>query len=97
MSDAAAVIVTTPAELRLLIKDAVREELAKAAPTQQSDVMTREQVADMLQVHIAVVSRYVKKKGLPAVKIGRDWRFRRGDVLAWMEAGGAKKKVPAGT
>ena len=53
----------------------------KATP---DEVLTREQTASLLQVCNKTVSRLVEREGLPAVRIGREYRIRRSAVLGWM-------------
>jgi excisionase family DNA binding protein len=87
-----AVAVLSPEQLEALVRKAVREELEvrrEAAP--QSDIMTREQVAELLDVTEASVTAYVKKRGLRGAKMaGGEWRFRRADVLAWLDKQGER-------
>ena len=46
------------------------------------EVMTREQVAEFLQVR----PRQVERLGIPGLRFGhKTWRYRRADVLAWLE------------
>jgi len=45
-------------------------------------LLTTEEVAEVLRVHPKHVYRLVKK-GLPARRVGSEWRFSRDDVLAW--------------
>lgn len=58
-----------------------------AAPPEQNGVMTRDQVAALLQVHPTMVTRYVRDRGLPGAKLpgGNEWRFKRVDVVSWLE------------
>jgi excisionase family DNA binding protein len=35
------------------------------------------------------IYRWIEKRGLPAHKIGRLWKFRLSDVDNWVRAGGA--------
>lgn len=83
----AAVIVVTPEELQRIVRQAVREEVASMnGGAGRSEFMTRAQVAELLDVHEASVVSYVKKNGLKGSKIaGGEWRFRRVDVMAWVE------------
>lgn len=81
-----AMVLLTPDELRALVRDAVRQEIgAHDQVAAIPDVLTREQVADLLQIHKNVVSRYIRDKGLPTHRIGGEYRFRRNEVLAWLE------------
>jgi len=49
-----------------------------------TDVMTIHDVADYLHCHFITVYRLIKA-GLPAFRIGSNWRFRRSDVDRWIE------------
>lgn len=78
-----ALAVLTPDELRALVREAVREVAASPPPAANDDVLTRDQAAALLQVHPVMVVRYVTDEGLPARKLGTDWRFTRGEVVEW--------------
>lgn len=47
--------------------------------------LTASDVARLLQVHIETVYILIAKRGLPAAKIGRYWRFEEKKVRAWFE------------
>jgi excisionase family DNA binding protein len=55
-------------------------------------LLTTEEVAEVLRVHPKHVYRLLKK-GLPARRVGSEWRFSRDDVLAW--SGGKAPRTPA--
>jgi excisionase family DNA binding protein len=48
------------------------------------DVLTTEQLAELLQVEAEAVRALARQGELPGRKIGRDWRFSREAVLAWL-------------
>lgn len=48
--------------------------------------LTTEEVLEYLQVNLRTVYRLIKAGKLPAVRIGRQWRFRRVDLDAWLDA-----------
>lgn len=48
-------------------------------------VLTREQVAELLEVSPRTVARLVKRGELPVLHIGRLPRFRRADVEAFLD------------
>jgi excisionase family DNA binding protein len=50
---------------------------------EQPSILTLENVADYLRVHPSTIYRMLKKKQLPAFKIGRDWRFNRESLDRW--------------
>jgi len=48
---------------------------------------------DDVAAHLGVtkdsIYRWIDRRGLPARKIGRLWKFKLSEVDAWVEAGGA--------
>jgi excisionase family DNA binding protein len=50
----------------------------------QPEVLTTTQLAELLQVDEDAVRALARKGELPGRKIGRDWRFSRAAVLAWL-------------
>jgi excisionase family DNA binding protein len=46
-------------------------------------VMTLEEVATYLRVHPSTIYRLLKKKQLPAFKVGSDWRFNLESIDRW--------------
>ena len=47
------------------------------------DVMTVEQAAEYLQMHVETVRRHCRNAKLPAVKIGGQWRLYRKQLVEW--------------
>jgi excisionase family DNA binding protein len=47
--------------------------------------LTTEEVLEYLQVNLRTVYRLIKAGKLPAVRVGRQWRFRKRDIDAWLE------------
>src|SRR5258706_6856391 len=47
--------------------------------------LTTEEVLEYLQVNLRTVYRWIKPGKLPAVRVGRQWRFRKRDIDAWLE------------
>lgn len=83
MSDPARVIDLSVEALRAL----VREEAAAATPPpEKREILTSDQAGEILQIHPSVVIRYVKDRGLPGFKVGAEWRFRRSELDAWIDA-----------
>jgi excisionase family DNA binding protein len=76
-----AVVVVSPGELQTIVRDAVRAELGERT---DGDILTRDEAAEMVKVHPKILLKYVRTLGLPAQRLGRDWRFSRRDVLTWM-------------
>ena len=45
------------------------------------EILTIREVADLLKLHPKTVNRLANTGRLPAYKIGRQWRFRKSEVL----------------
>ena len=61
--------------------------------------LTTEEVLEYLQVNLRTVYRLIKAGKIPAVRVGRQWRFRKRDIDAWLDSqrprGGAARAVAA--
>lgn len=55
--------------------------------------LTTEEVLEYLQVNLRTVYRLIKAGKIPAVRVGRQWRFRKSDIDAWLER---QRSGPAG-
>jgi excisionase family DNA binding protein len=55
--------------------------------------LTTEEVLAYLQVNLRTVYRLIKAGRIPAVRVGRQWRFRRRDIDVWLEQN--RSGVPA--
>jgi excisionase family DNA binding protein len=47
--------------------------------------LTTEEVLGYLKITPRTIYRLIRSGELPAVRIGRQWRFRRGDLDRWLE------------
>src|SRR5215468_2419564 len=47
--------------------------------------LTTEEVLEYLQVNLRTVYRLIKAGRIPAVRVGRQWRFRKRDIDAWLD------------
>lgn len=54
--------------------------------------LTTEEVLEYLQVNLRTVYRLIKAGKIPAVRVGRQWRFRKRDIDAWLE--GQRGRLP---
>ncbi|MGH8011892.1 MAG: helix-turn-helix domain-containing protein [Candidatus Binataceae bacterium] len=67
-------------------------------------VLTLEEVASYLRVHPSTIYRLLKKKQLPAFKVGSDWRFNLESIDRWraeaeqgrVSGGGKLEYIPDG-
>ena len=61
--------------------------------------LTTEEVLEYLQVNLRTVYRLIKAGKIPAVRVGRQWRFRKRDIDAWLDSqrarGGARQTATA--
>jgi excisionase family DNA binding protein len=47
--------------------------------------LTTEEVLSYLKVTPRTIYRLIRTGELPALRVGRQWRFRRSDLDAWLE------------
>ena len=60
--------------------------------------LTTEEVLEYLQVNLRTVYRLIKAGKIPAVRVGRQWRFRKRDIDAWLDSQrprGSARAIPA--
>src|SRR6516225_3311712 len=61
--------------------------------------LTTEEVLEYLQVNLRTVYRLIKAGKIPAVRVGRQWRFRKRDIDAWLDSqrprGSSRQAAPA--
>lgn len=79
-------VVMTAEQLRALVCDAVRDAMGNGAQNTNAQYLTLDQTAELLQVDARTVRTWVKSNGLPALRVGREYRFRRDTVLEWLES-----------
>jgi len=63
--------------------------LPKDPPVTVEPWVTLQDVAKHLQVAEDTVHRWIAKKGMPATKAGRVWRFKLTEIDEWLRSGGA--------
>jgi excisionase family DNA binding protein len=62
--------------------------------------LSAEDVVALLQVNLRTIYRMIKARQIPAVRVGRQWRFRQRDIESWLEAQRtmpASRRVPTAT
>lgn len=65
-----------------LIKKRKRTHLAIA---EESALLTAEEAAKYLRVHVKSLYRLAKKEKIPARKVGGQWRFHREALNEWLK------------
>jgi len=82
-----ALIVTTKADLREIIRDALADALSDQR-TPAAELMSAEGLGERIGVHARTVRNWVLH-GCPHVRAGRKLRFREPDVFQWLEERGS--------
>jgi excisionase family DNA binding protein len=62
---------------------------------EEEGFLTTEEVLEYLQVNLRTVYRLIKAGKIPAVRVGRQWRFRKRDIDAWLESQRPRNVRPA--
>ena len=57
--------------------------------------LTTEEVLEYLQVNLRTVYRLIKAGKIPAVRVGRQWRFRKRDIDTWLDVQRPPAERPA--
>lgn len=65
------------------------------------EVLTMEEICDLLQVHKSTVYKLVRRGSIPGFRVGVDWRFRKDVIERWMTeqtiyAQGVRKVIEKG-
>ena len=63
----------------------IEKPVALNLPTDES-FLTTEEVLEYLNVNLRTVYRLIKAGSIPAVRVGRQWRFRKRDLDSWLES-----------
>ena len=58
--------------------------------------LTTEEVLEYLQVNLRTVYRLIKAGKIPAVRVGRQWRFRKRDIDSWLDSQRPRADHPGG-
>lgn len=59
-------------------------------------LLTPQQVADMLQIDITTLHRYTSQKRIPFLKLtGQNLRFRRAEIESWLSSRSVTPTAPA--
>jgi excisionase family DNA binding protein len=75
---------------------AAGDPLGPLNPMNEDGFLTTEEVLEYLQVNLRTVYRLIKAGKIPAVRVGRQWRFRKRDIDAWLESQRPRQSRTAG-
>ncbi len=51
----------------------------------EHEILTLEEVARYLRLKPQTIYKWAQEKRIPAVKLGKDWRFRRSILDRWLD------------
>jgi nitrogen PTS system EIIA component len=52
----------------------------------ENEILTIEEVASYLRLTPQTIYRWAQEKRIPAVKLGKEWRFRKSIIDEWLDA-----------
>lgn len=81
MTDVVLISVTRE-ELAGIVSDAVKTALQQAA-IEPPEILTSKQAGALIGLSPITMERHAHAKRCPAFRHGRQWRFRRTEVIAW--------------
>jgi excisionase family DNA binding protein len=61
-----------------------------------ADLLTTSQVQDKLRVDRTTIYRMVEDGRLPAIRVGKQWRFQEDEIERWLQARGSSPPAPLG-
>jgi len=50
-----------------------------------NEILTHDEVVEWLKIPKSTLYKLLNEKKIPAVKVGRHWRFLKADILSWLE------------
>jgi excisionase family DNA binding protein len=60
-----------------------------------SDSLNAREASVFLNAHVETVRRQARKGNIPSFKIGKDWRFRKEDLIKWSQSHHLRSQAPA--
>ena len=55
------------------------------------EIMTTKEIAEYLRLHPITICKYAAEGQIPAIRIGRVWRFDKEAIDKWISEGQGKK------
>ena len=59
--------------------------MSGAGPLHDHEILTLEEVALYLRLKPQTIYKWAQEKRIPAVKLGKEWRFRRSILDRWLD------------
>ena len=59
--------------------------MSDTSPSRDHEILTLEEVAHYLRLKPQTIYRWAQEKRIPAVKLGKEWRFRRSILDRWLD------------
>ena len=56
-----------------------------SGPNTNHDILTLEEVAHYLRLKPQTIYRWAQERRIPAVKLGKEWRFRKSVLDRWLD------------
>ena len=56
-------------------------------------IMTTKEISQYLKLHAITISKYASEGKIPAIRIGRVWRFDKDIIDGWIRAGRNEPKA----
>ena len=74
---------------------AAMKDINRTQTTSRDGFLTTEDVLSYLRINAKTVYRLIRSGDLPAVRVGRQWRFRQRDLDRWVVAQSIAAEWPA--
>ncbi len=59
--------------------------MSDTTPPRDHEILTLEEVAHYLRLKPQTIYRWAQEKRIPAVKLGKEWRFRKSLLDRWLD------------
>ena len=59
--------------------------MSEADPPPDHEILTLEEVARYLRLKPQTIYKWAQERRIPAVKLGKEWRFRRSVLDRWLD------------
>ena len=60
--------------------------MSGGSPPPEHEILTLEEVAHYLRLKPQTLYKWAQERRIPAVKLGKEWRFRRSILDRWLDA-----------